>query len=365
MYQDIADYVAPNWHRDREIAVLAGIYRQKQKGKIRKATTLTAAAAILTIGVFSFFHFGHGSKNAEHRAAVLTQKTQRGRLLQPIEMKDGSTATPMDEGSHLIISDMTDNHMSVRVEKGGGNFNVVPNKGRVFEVTMNDVTITVVGTAFRVQQEGDRARVVVTRGHVRVGWPGGESDLFGGQEGIFPPVTASAAFDTEKTTLIKKNKKVRKTNTGRAWRSMARSGDYAGASTILSKGADVRDTVDDLLLAADAMRLSGKPGKALPYLMRVSKDHADDPRASLAEFTRGRILLFQMNKPAIAAEAFATARQLSPGSSLAQDALAREVEALHKSGNHSLSKIRAEEYIRRYPKGRRLDAVQRYGNISP
>ena len=48
---------------------------------------------------------------------------------------------------------------------------------------------------------------------------------------------------------------------------------------------------------------------------------------------------------------------------MAQDALAREVESLSKAGNARKAYQRAQEYIERYPGGRRLRAVQLYGGV--
>jgi hypothetical protein len=45
--------------------------------------------------------------------------------------------------------------------------------------------------------------------------------------------------------------------------------------------------------------------------------------------------------------------------------LAREVEALSKGGEALDANVRAREYLRRYPQGRRIRAVQRYGGIDP
>jgi hypothetical protein len=49
---------------------------------------------------------------------------------------------------------------------------------------------------------------------------------------------------------------------------------------------------------------------------------------------------------------------------MAQDALAREVEALSKGGNAEKAYLRAREYMQAYPNGRRLRAVQLYGGLN-
>jgi transmembrane sensor len=95
----------------------------------------------------------------------------------------------------------------------------------------------------------------------------------------------------------------------------------------------------------------------------VVRDHGKSPVAPLAAFTLGRVYLDKLGQPDKAATAFERARGLAPTGSLAQDALAREVEALSKGGNAQRAYLRAQQYLRQYPTGRRLRAVQLYGGI--
>jgi transmembrane sensor len=85
--------------------------------------------------------------------------------------------------------------------------------------------------------------------------------------------------------------------------------------------------------------------------------------APLAAFTLGRVYLDQLGQPERAAEAFDLSLRLAPSGSLAQDALAREVEALSKGGNAQAAYAHAQQYLQRYPNGRRLRAVQLYGGL--
>jgi len=123
----------------------------------------------------------------------------------------------------------------------------------------------------------------------------------------------------------------------------------------------VRDDTADLLLAADAARLSGHPAEAVPYLERVLRGHGRDPRTGLAAFTLGRVLLDELGRPSEAVDAFALAR--SSGGPLAEDALAREVEALARAGDVTRSRELALLYRRLYPNGRRAKAVSRFGGL--
>jgi transmembrane sensor len=75
------------------------------------------------------------------------------------------------------------------------------------------------------------------------------------------------------------------------------------------------------------------------------------------------VYLDKLGQPDRAAAAFELARTLAPNGSLAQDALAREVEALSKGGSAQKAYLRALEYLQLYPTGRRLRAVQLYGGL--
>jgi transmembrane sensor len=148
-----------------------------------------------------------------------------------------------------------------------------------------------------------------------------------------------------------------------AWRSLSQSGDYEGAYRLLQQSTVEDDDSGALLDAADAARLSGHPQAAVTYLRKVLDQHRESPVAPLAAFTLGRVLLERLGQPSEAADAFAIARQLAPTGSLAQDALAREVEAWSKAGRPDDAYRAAREYVDTYPKGRRLRAVQLYGGL--
>jgi transmembrane sensor len=124
----------------------------------------------------------------------------------------------------------------------------------------------------------------------------------------------------------------------------------------------VHDNVDDLLLAADAARLSGHPARALPYLNRVLERHAHDDRAPMAAFTRGRILM-TLGQPGEAGESFDRAMTLGAQGSLHENALARAVEAYSRAGNTTRAAKLAQSYAERYPEGRWRAAVRAHGGV--
>jgi transmembrane sensor len=148
------------------------------------------------------------------------------------------------------------------------------------------------------------------------------------------------------------------------WRSLYQSGEYeVAAQRLLEAGSEVGDDPAALMDAADLARLSDHPEAAVGYLSRVLRGHARSPVAPFAGFMLGRVLLERLGQPAEAAEAFALARRIAPHGSLAQDALGREVEAWSKAGHSNEAYDRARLYVRLYPSGRRLRAVQLYGGL--
>ncbi len=120
---------------------------------------------------------------------------------------------------------------------------------------------------------------------------------------------------------------------------------------------------DDLLLAADVARQAGRPERAVPFLERVVAEHPRQMCAQLAGFSLGKIYLDNLDQPALAARRFADVRAMAPAGGLAQDALAREVEAWARAGESARARDGALEYARVYPHGQRLAAVRDLGGI--
>jgi transmembrane sensor len=87
-------------------------------------------------------------------------------------------------------------------------------------------------------------------------------------------------------------------------------------------------------------------------LRKVSQLYPKDPRAPVAAFTLGRVLLDELGRASEAASAFALAERLGPGGPLAGDALAREAEALKRSGQMAQALAVAQKYVTLHPGGR-------------
>jgi transmembrane sensor len=277
--------------------------------------------------------------------AELTPAPQAARPVdsKPIlRLSDGSTAVPLDADTQIDLVEDRPNRVRLSLVRGRGRFQVTPQPKRAFLVRAGDVTVTVVGTVFTVERVADRVGVTVQRGTVRVDWGSGSAPVTAGQSGWFPPLVTAADGSAGVPTAVRGAPHPRAKV---ASRTAGRHGRGALAA--------------ELLLAADRARLSGHPDEAAELLRKLLRERPADPRAPLGAFTLGRLLLMELGRPAEAAAAFAQARRIAPAGPFAEDALAREVEALSKAGLAADALARAREYQRLYPNGGRMETVRR------
>lgn len=346
------------------------------------------------------------SRSADQQpSAAVTRVSAR----QRVQLADGSSARVSSAIGRLDVLLNEPAHLELALRTGTAHFEVVPNTARRFVVTAGSVQVHVVGTVFDLERGDERVRVAVSEGKVRVETPIGTQFVRGGESAWFDPAgarlddeaepaardeaagvpssdLARATADTKappartdetspesaprsvrehrlkaKRLAAKEDKPVAAPNV--SWRSLCQSGDYDAAYRLLESGTRVENDPAALMDAADAARLSNHPEASVAYLRRVLREHARSPVAPLAGFTLGRVLLERLGQPSEAAEAFSLARGIAPQGSLAQDALAREVEAWSKAGKSHEAYERAQLYVQLYPSGRRLRAVRLYGGL--
>lgn len=251
---------------------------------------------------------------------------------------DGSRVWPLDGAEVSLVSEAP-RETRLRVVRGGARFEVSQRPERRFVVESREVRITVLGTVFEVAQSELVTTLEVFEGRVQVEWPGGETILHAGEEGVFPPPDAEEAAELE---------------------SSAREHRPRGSR----RRASAADEVGELLAAADAARDAGRLSEAARILGRIHTRHRRDPRALAALFTRGRLLL-RLRRPGDAQRAFRTVRRTAPQGPLAADALAREAECAFRRQRQGEARRLAEQYLRRYPEGRRVHDVRRFGQLDP
>ncbi len=354
------DYVSPEWTAEREVRVRVGMeQRRRSRARRRAVVALSSVSILAAVALF----FALRGPLVVERPVVLTPP----KVMQPaslFQLPDGSSVSARSSEARVQPVEVTERAVTLKLESGAAKFSVTPNAARPFRVLARNVTVTVLGTIFDVAYEGTGVRVSVEQGRVRVDSGTSTRVLVPGETALFadelaapiPAPTAAGAAAPAPAVA---------TNGGPSWRALAQDGDYSAALVRLTLDGPsaVRDTPDDLLLAADVARLGGQPARAVAPLERVVARHTGDSRAPLAAFTLGRTLLDQLGRPREAASAFASARKLAPSGALAQDALAREVESWSRAGDTKKAHSRALEYLKLYPHDRRAASVRRFGGV--
>jgi transmembrane sensor len=286
-----------------------------------------AATAVLALAIVGW------------RALGTADLAASGPSLSPARHAPGADGQiVLGDGSRVVLDGPTtvldktiesDADILFELAAGGAHFEVARRPSRTFRVHAGPVTVQVIGTRFQVRRQDDHSMVSVTEGRVLVSWWGGSRELGAGEAGTFPPQPADAPA--------------------------------APAPTTRRRAPEPRPDV--LFAHADRARKAGKPDVAVAQLRTLLERFPADPHAPVAAFTIGRLLLESLGQPRQAAASFERARVLANGAPVAEDALAREVEAWASAGERALAHRRAELYRQLYPNGSRLAAVMRVGGL--
>jgi transmembrane sensor len=273
-----------------------------------------------------------------------------------LSLSDGSRIE-LGENSELQVLDNDSTTFASALRRGRGTFEVKPGGGRRWRVEAGKIQVEVVGTHFVVERNARETVVRVLHGTVLVRGepvPDGVQKLGAGQElRISNGVLAVS---------------------GTAANAPAASVAAAAPQPAVAAGlgsADSHAAVDPLASAArknslqlaDEQRRHGDISGAIQTLRAVAGQSQSGSERSIAAFTLGKLLLDATGQPAEAARAFRACLKLSPPASVAEAALARLVEAEARLGNSSAARALALDYERRYPSGRRLMDVQRWGKL--
>ncbi len=360
-----ASQLDPGWAAVEVEAALRGLPARRRRRRILRigggvALAVGAAAAVLAIGA--------ADRAGPRPAAEL------------LRLADGSTATALTDDTQLVPLEIGPERVVLRLVRGAAQFAVIPLPERSFRVQAGAIDVMAIGTDFAVDRRAAGVDVVVHAGRVRVEADGSAVELLGGQRRRFidaapqadGPLRIRAAACPRVSAETRVCSDARRTG-------IASRGVGSGEGRARLAGARRQRRVRRRVPAAGSRgrarrrRRSPARGRHRPSvrpsqgcgcpLRRVVEAHASDPRRQIAAFTLGRVLLDELGDPRAAAEAFASARAAAPGGPLAEDALAREVEAWSRAGEEGRAAAGAELYIEHYPDGRRLKAVRRFGGL--
>lgn len=269
-------------------------------------------------------------------------------------LSDGSRIE-LAPNSELEILDNEGTVFSCVLRKGRGTFDVKPGGPRRWQVETSLVLVEVLGTRFSVERREGSTRVDVERGSVVVRGarvPDGVQKLAAGEELLVAPgprpTSGVAPAGATAATVAP---------APAAPQPSLRSSREAPSATVAAPRPPA-----DLLQSADEQRRRGDVRGAIQTLRAAVARGVEQPRRAIAAFTLGKLLLDAAGQPAEAEDAFRTCLRLSPPSSVAEDALARLVEAQVRSGKAEAARTTARQYEQRYPSGRRLADVQRWAN---
>jgi transmembrane sensor len=358
--------IDPAWDaKDTEIglAMLRGRLRRRASARrIGVGLAAVTACAGLAWGTIGFRSFKASTESAP---AIATASPA-------VRFSDGSLVTRLEPDAQVSVIEAGPERIIASVERGQISAEVTPRPSRIFRIVAGQVVVEALGTAFTVERLDERVGVSVRHGRVRVTWLTGTRELGAGESNWFPPIEenrareeASAAGAGEGSAVESSPSPGPVANPARtpSWKMLALEGRNREAYALLrDQRRSLRDP-DDLLLAADVARLSGHPADAVPYLERLIKESGNQTKAAMAAFALGRVLMTSLGQPDKAALEFADARRRAQGGSLAEDALAREVEAWAQAGAATRARERAQEYLRLYPRGQRSRAVRTFGGL--
>jgi len=390
-----------------------GVRAARAGGRVRKARSrwmvLAAAAVVVLTALALLLPSRRGPLALD--ADRLVVEVDRDASRRTVRASDGSTLT-LEPSTRLEVLDNSGDAFTTLLSRGRVSFDVVPRGGRRWTVECGVFAIEVVGTAFTVERYEGGARVQVERGEVVVRGervPDSVVRLTAGQSldvdaryGGAPPSgsapasaspSASASASDDRGTAIGRGARsephdspapvqptpllssipsaLPSSSSARpeppepdAWREHARAGEFDQAYAALGGGGVQRATasasVEELFTLADIARLSGHAAEAEGPLQRIVAEHGGDRRASVAALTLGRLYLDSLGRPAAAIAPLNRAIASGLPGGLAEDALARRVEAYGRSGQLDGARAAVDELERRFPSSGRLAAARRW-----
>ncbi|GAA2853655.1 FecR family protein [Aminobacter aminovorans] len=159
------------WHELAVPARIAGRDSWHRRGLYRPTL---AQRAVKTGAALSFAFLMLGSVALWRDAGLVDRAfaehaTSPGEHMQVV-LPDGSTAYL--DGDSALDTDFKGQDRSVAILRGRVWFDVVRDESKPFRVTVNEVEVRVLGTAFAVEDEASEVKVTVERGLVAIAAPG-------------------------------------------------------------------------------------------------------------------------------------------------------------------------------------------------
>jgi transmembrane sensor len=343
-----------------------------------------AAALVLGVQHLPSRSFAAGPLLLRDGAPIGEIRVSAADPLRAVEFSDGSTMQ-VHPNSAVVPLVNTAQNVSFVVQNGETTVDVRPNGPRKWSLVCGPVTVDVVGTRFSLTCTAAAATVWVDRGAVQVrgeAVPGrqkrlgageqlcvGDETLLRGADATNSPAVAPPGSSPVQSAASKSSGLVSASPAEAVsadWRSMASRGEYGRAYATLGPSGVQREAegaeVTDLLTLADVARLSGHPQEAARVLALIVEKHPQDPRASLAAFSLGRMGMGPQGTPGQAAGAFSRALALGLPAGLREEAWLRLIESRQNAGDVTGARAAAQQYREQYPHGRYLDTIREWSS---
>lgn len=311
----------PGWDEDHVESNLDGLHRRLRRRRRSRMAGAAGAVAMLA-GLAIYLGMNRGASSESHAIAP----TPTPRMVTP-----RAVATPLSADAVVYTSDDRRDAVAMRLERGAARFEVRHDPDQTFRVDAGPVLVEVLGTEFTIARDAHQATVSVIRGVVRAHWHGGSAILRAGESATFPPALTPEPPASSRPPV--------------------RSTQPAPVDP------PVQETVDELLEAADRARLDGRTDDAVSLLERALARSLDPEREAVAAFALANVRS-KRGEYQLAAKTFARAHAADPDGALAEDALAREVEAWAHGHDAERAREAALRYQQRYSEGRRSKMVR-------
>jgi transmembrane sensor len=359
---------------------------EKPRSRARLPMLLAAAAVVLIVGVLGLRSYAGTSsgplalQSGPLPAALIAEANAR-----TLKLSDGSEVEVAQQSRLDVLSNDQDVFVTA-LGRGEATFEVKPGGKRRWIVEAGLVSVEVVGTRFTVTRNEAAVGVEVHRGIVLVrgeGVPGGQRRLTAGQK-LSSPVPRTARLEgnaaeaakparrildldapddeaskaVESEEAIKEPTRIRITELETESEVAARQPVAGESARKPAKDTPVPTDVEGLLAEADRARSLGDHAEALKHFEQViSLAPKFDPRRGLAAMSVARLTM--QGDPARAARALRATLDGMP-SGLSEHAQARLIEAYARSGQSELARAEAQRYLKRFPRGRRVNDVRRW-----
>lgn len=277
-------------------------------------------------------------------ALFVQLRRPQGELASTVQFSDGSRSLLSAQAQVHVIED-TESHVHVRQRTGSVRYDIMPRPERAFVVSVEGVTITVLGTIFDVSVDGERVEVSVERGRVRVETRGRTVELTAGEHASLRRDGSAFSDATETDATVDSPDAPQAEPVEKADVAPAPTASQRAPEAAASAAPEAQPTAAEWLRRADSARAAGNLDAALSALHALIAAYPTDARATLALFTIGKVER-QRGNHARAAQAFEQC-----GAALNGDAIAEAASSWQAAGQGAAASAAAKRYLQTYPEG--------------